>query len=175
MPRLIGVDGEDQNYLRRLPTVSMLLADRLPLLRSLFPTAYERYYYKDVDLSVSGTVEQPPAACLLVRRDLVGERLFDESYPLFFNDTDLARRLNASGKHCRYVATVTASHVGGASIARARPTRRSWIRREYDLSLLRYARRNVRGWFVLVPVIAIRVVATSTVAAVDRIFRRWRG
>jgi N-acetylglucosaminyl-diphospho-decaprenol L-rhamnosyltransferase len=175
MPRLVGPDGEDQNYLRRLPTLRMLLADRLPLLRSVFRGAHDDYYGADVDLKRDTTVEQPPAACLLLRRDVVGERLFDDSYRLFFNDTDLARRLNHAGGHCRYVAGVTARHIGGASIARARPTRRAWIRREYDISLLRYARRNLRGWQLLAPVIALRVVTTSLVEVADRFHRRMRG
>ena len=59
----------------------------------------------------------PPAACLLVRRSTVGRTLFDEQYRLFFNDTDLARRLNAAHE-CWYAADVTARHLRGASFAR---------------------------------------------------------
>lgn len=158
VPQLRHPDGSLQRYVRRLPTLRALLADRLPPLRLVLRRDYERHYCRDVDLTRSGTVEQPAAACLLLRRDRLGGRLFDPSYPLFFNDTDLARRLRAAG-HCLYVAQVRATHHGGASIARARGRHRSWIRRQYDDSLLRYARRHLRGWPLLVPVVLLRRLA----------------
>jgi N-acetylglucosaminyl-diphospho-decaprenol L-rhamnosyltransferase len=168
MPRLLDVSGQDQNYLRRLPTLRALLADRFPPLRKLWRRHVDRYYCRDLDLRATTVVEQPPAACLLLRRSAVGRVIFDESYPLFFNDVDLARRLNKDG-HCLYASSVTATHIGGASIARARASRRQWIRREYDRSLLRYARRNLRGAAVLVPVIVVRVLGAYFLGYLERI------
>ena len=170
MPRLVGSDGGDQNYLRRLPTLPMMLVDRMPGLRAVWPGLYKHYYCHDVDLTADAIVEQPPAACLLVRRSAVGSELFDENYPLFFNDTDLARRLNALG-HCRYLASVSAVHIGGASIQRARRQRPAWIRRQYDMSLLRYARRNVRGGILLAPIVLARVALAELAAATIRVVR----
>jgi GT2 family glycosyltransferase len=158
-PALLNPDGSLQNYARRLPTLGALLADRCPPLRWFLRRQLDWYYCRDKDLSVSGVVDQPAAACLLLRRERVAGSLFDPSYPLFFNDTDLARRLNGSGP-CLYVAAVQAVHQAGASIERARSEHRSWVRRQYDDSLLRYARANLRGWQVLVPIVlARRVVA----------------
>lgn len=156
MPRLVGSDGRDQNYLRRLPTLRALFADRFPPLRWLWRRHFDHYYCREVDLGRDQVVEQPPAACLLIRRSAVDGALFDEGYPLFFNDVDLSRRLNRTG-HCRYVASASALHVGGASISRARVTRRAWLRSEYDRSLLRYARRNLTGGYLLTPVILLRL------------------
>ena len=171
MPRLLNPDGSDQNYLRRLPTLRGLLADRFPPLRLLWRAELDRYYCRDVDLTRDGVVEQPPAACLMVKRAAAGDTLFDEDYPLFFNDADLARRLNATG-HCRYVASVTATHVGGASISRARRRGKAWIRREYDRSLLRYARRNFRGGYLLAPVVALRISMGYLLSMSERPRRR---
>jgi hypothetical protein len=43
-------------------------------------------------------VEQPSASCLMVRRAACpGEVLFDERFPILFNDTDLYRRLRDQG------------------------------------------------------------------------------
>ncbi len=154
-PALRNPDGTPQNYLRRLPGLRALLADRLPPLRPFLRRSWDAYYCRDVDLAADGHAEQPAAACLLLRRARVAGPLFDPSYPLFFNDTDLARRLNRSGP-CLYVAGVHAVHHAGASIGMARAQHRSWVRRQYDDSLLRYARANVRGWQLLVPVVLAR-------------------
>ena len=165
-PRLLNADGSDQRYLHALPDLPSLLADRLPFLRPVLRTSHRRYTAASVDLRRSQVVEQPAAACLLVRRTLAGPRLFDESYRLFFNDTDLARRLNTSA-HCLYAADVTAMHLRGESFARMRPRSGRAIAREYDEALLRYARRNVRGWPVLVAVVLARRLVITLLDAFD--------
>ena len=152
-PRLLEADGSDQHYLYALPTVRALLADRLPLLRKVFRRSYRTYIQQDLDLRLPQTVIQPPAACLLVRRSVVGPQLFDPAYRLFFNDTDLARRLNVTHE-CWYAADVTARHLRGESFARL-PLGYDTAR-EYDRTLLRYARANLRWWPVLLPVLALR-------------------
>jgi GT2 family glycosyltransferase len=158
-PRLVDSAGRDQDYRRRLPTVSMLLADRLPGGRRLLKGPWARFYCRDLDPSVPGTVEQPAAACLLLRRDSVGPILFDEDYPLFGNDLDLARRLAPRGE-CRYVADVVVTHVGGASIATIGRSGRGWLRLQYDDALRRYARTGLAGWWLLEPLFWLRRVAT---------------
>jgi GT2 family glycosyltransferase len=166
-PGLRNLDGTPQNYRWRLPTLPALLADRCPPLRPLFARSWRAYRCSDDPLDVPGRVEQPAAACLLLRRSAVGGALFDESYPLFFNDTDLARRLNERG-HCLYVPSVRATHAGGASISRVRRSHAGWIRREYDDSLLRYAKNHVRGWWLLVPIlVARRVITRGTAPPLD--------
>lgn len=154
-PRLLNADGSDQRYLYALPTVRALLADRVPLLRKVFVRSFRAYLQLDVDLRLSQVVAQPPAACLLVRRDVVGATLFDERYRLFFNDTDLARRLNST-HDCWYAADVTARHLRGESFARL--PHGYDTAREYDGTLLRYARANLRWWPLLVPALVLRRV-----------------
>ncbi|MDP9100845.1 MAG: hypothetical protein M3N21_01685 [Actinomycetota bacterium] len=161
-PRLLNPDGSDQDYLQRLPDLAGLLADRLPPARLFLGRAYRRYMAHDVDLAMSHVAVQPPAACLLLRRSALGGALFDESYRLFCNDTDLARRLNADG-HCWYDADATAVHLRGESFTRERRRSGFRIAREYDRTVLRYARRNIRGWWVLIPVVALRIAVTSLV------------
>jgi GT2 family glycosyltransferase len=155
-PRLVDLDGNDQNYRRRLPTMPSLLVDRVPFASRVFPHVQRRHYYLDAH-ATDLLVEQPAAACLLLRRDLLDDPLFDEGYPLFGNDTDLARRLNQRG-HCRYVRDTVVSHVGGASIAVARTRHRAWVRAEYERALRTYARRHVPGSLVLEPVFALRLL-----------------
>jgi GT2 family glycosyltransferase len=150
-----------QNYLRRLPTLAGLLADLCPPLRVVLRGAYERYHCRDLVRSGDAEllIEQPAAACLLLRRSLVGEQLFDESYRLFFNDTDLARRMTVAGRHCLVVQSLAVPHVGGASISREKRRSGAWTADEYDRSALRYARRNLSGWPLLAPLVALRYMA----------------
>jgi GT2 family glycosyltransferase len=63
-------------------------------------------------------VEQPPGACLLVRRevlDAVGG--WDEDFAFWYEDVDLSRRLHGHGD-VLYVSTAAFEHVGGQSAAR---------------------------------------------------------
>jgi GT2 family glycosyltransferase len=161
-PTLESPGVAPHGYLRRLPTLAGLVADLCPPARALLPAAYRRYRCADLIDSAGAAelrVDQPAAACLLIRRSAVGAVLFDERYPLFFNDTDLARRMAASGRGCVVLRTVTVPHVGGASIDREKRRSGTWTADEYDRSALRYARRNLRGWVVLAPLIAARYVA----------------
>lgn len=158
-PRLVDEQGLDQDYRRRLPTLSMLLADRLPGGRRLLRRAWNRLYCRDLDPAQPGTVEQPAAACLLIRRHAAKPALFDEDYPLFGNDLDLARRLSGSGPCC-YVADVVVTHVGGASFDVDGAPSRTWLRMEYDEALRRYARRHISHAWLLEPVFFLRRLAT---------------
>lgn len=158
-PRLTDYNGQDQRYRRRLPTVSSMLADRVPPLRPLLHSAYQHLYCVDLDPSELGYVEQPAAACLAIRRDVVGPVLFDERYPLFGNDLDLAKRMADRGYHALYLGEVAVRHVGGASIDVARRRDPTWVRNEYDRALRTYSRDYLRLWPVLEPVFAIRLFA----------------
>ena len=157
-PRLLNPDGSDQHYLQRLPDVWALLADRLPPLRRVLRGPYERFLALDVDLKREQVVEQPPAACLLVKRSRLQDGLFDPQYRLFFNDTDLARRQNLTGQ-CWLIPSITAVHLRGESFRREKPRTGYVVAREYDRALLRYSRRNIPGWQLLIPVIFGRLLA----------------
>jgi N-acetylglucosaminyl-diphospho-decaprenol L-rhamnosyltransferase len=156
-PRLLWPDGTDQNYLRRLPGALDLAGELAPPFR--WRRGWASYRCQDIDLVREQDVEQPAAACLLLRRSAVGPVLFDSGYPLFFNDVDLCRRMGAKGR-CRYVPTVVAQHEGAASIAASRKAG-ARTRRMYDDALLTYAKRNLRcsGWIRLLDV--MRRVALS--------------
>lgn len=73
-------------------------------------------------------VEQPMAASFLMRRaaieDIIEEKsggLFDEKFPIFFNDVDLCWRLRARGWEIWYLPTAGVLHYGGASTAQVKP------------------------------------------------------
>jgi N-acetylglucosaminyl-diphospho-decaprenol L-rhamnosyltransferase len=84
-------------------------------------------------------VDQPAGACLLVRRsafESVGG--WDESFELWFEDTDFARRLSSLGT-ILYVPDASFRHVGGHSTRRLR--RAEVVRRSYG-SALRYGAKH---------------------------------
>jgi N-acetylglucosaminyl-diphospho-decaprenol L-rhamnosyltransferase len=119
--RLVSADGTPQHgfNVRRLPTLASLTADLL-LIDHLWPAnpASTRYYARDLDPDASADVEQPAAACLMVRAD-VFDRLggFDEAFwPAWWEDVDFCRRLRDTGLRIRYVPEAVFAHAGGTSV-----------------------------------------------------------
>jgi N-acetylglucosaminyl-diphospho-decaprenol L-rhamnosyltransferase len=113
-------------------------------------------------------VDQPPGACLLVRR-IVFEKVggWDEDFEFWFEDVDLARRLEAQGV-VLYVPTAVFPHVGGASAARL--SHAEVVSRSYRGALL-YAQKHLgrRGRAITAPAYAlgsaIRVLTTRDPAS----------
>jgi GT2 family glycosyltransferase len=119
--RLVGDDGSPQHgfNVRRLPTIAGLAFDLL-LLDHLWPAnpVSARYYARDLDPDAPADVEQPAAACLMIRAD-VFDRLggFDEQFwPAWWEDVDFCRRLRAAGYRIRYQPDAVFRHTGGASL-----------------------------------------------------------
>jgi N-acetylglucosaminyl-diphospho-decaprenol L-rhamnosyltransferase len=86
-------------------------------------------------------VDQPPGACLLVRRDAfdaIGG--WDEDFEFWYEDVDLARRLHAHGE-VLYVPSAPFPHVGGHSARRL--SRAEVVSRHYRGALL-YAQKHFR-------------------------------
>jgi GT2 family glycosyltransferase len=112
-PRLRGDDGPI-TAAGRLPTVAGLVRYQLPsplkhaLPERRLPPTYDR----------TGPVGQVEGACMVLDRaalDAVGG--FDERYFLFFEESDLARRLASIGRSVELVAGATAWHAVGATRA----------------------------------------------------------
>lgn len=116
-PRLTGVDGRTQRTCQAFPNLWTALFFATPLER-WFPNSPElkRYFLRSWSHEDERDVDQPPAACLLLRREVLEQvGLFDEELWLFFNDVDLSRRMAAAGWRTRYVAAATVVHHVGAS------------------------------------------------------------
>lgn len=119
--RLVDEHGAPQAgfAVRRFPTLATLAVDLL-LIDKLWPSnpVTARYHATDLSLASSQDVEQPAAACLLIRRtafDAVGG--FDAAFhPAWFEDVDFCRRLRAAGWRVRYVADASLRHEGGVAM-----------------------------------------------------------
>ena len=117
-PLYLNPDGSPQAFHYRFPTLPAMLASASGPLRLLPPLArsVRRYGMLDEDFSRPRPVPQPSASCLLLRRDyLPTDWLFDERYPVYFNDVALARWLAERGHERWMTPEAVVRHVHGAS------------------------------------------------------------
>lgn len=143
VPALVADDGVPQRefQFRRLPTLWSLAAELL-LMDELAPSnrISTNHRYAGLDSSRAQRIEQPAAAALLLRRDVI-DRLgpFDERFhPAWFEDVDYSRRMHDAGLPVHLVPGVTVAHRGGASLGHIdyREFLRVWYR-----NLGRYCRK----------------------------------
>jgi GT2 family glycosyltransferase len=118
-PLYASRDGSPQPFHFRLPTFAMTLVNGSDVVRWLVPGS-ERllrdYQMLDDDFSRPRPVPQPSASCLLLRRSVLGDDvIFDEHYPIFFNDVQLARSLGERGLELWVTPEVTVLHEAHAS------------------------------------------------------------
>ena len=142
-PLYLNPDGTPQQHHFRLPTLAMLLAGSSSALRRLppFARAVRRYRMLDEDFSLPRPVEQPSASCLLLRREALPEdHLLDETFPIYFNDVELAHRLRAAGAQLWVTPESAVFHVHGASTRQLGPD----LRRQHLASTVRFLRRTGR-------------------------------
>ena len=121
--KLIGADGTPQVgfNIRAFPTLGSVFAEAFLLDEILpFNPWTRRYHVSGFDYNAAQDVDQPAAACLMVRRAVL-ERLggFEESYsPAWFEDVDFCRRLRTAGGRIRFVPGASFFHHGGSSLRR---------------------------------------------------------
>lgn len=118
-PRLVHADGRTQRACMAFPRLATALWFGTPLER-WFPDSRElsRYFLRDFDHESERDVEQPPAACLLLRREALaelGDLPFDERLVLYFNDVDLSLRLSQAGWRTRFLPAARVVHHVGQS------------------------------------------------------------
>jgi N-acetylglucosaminyl-diphospho-decaprenol L-rhamnosyltransferase len=107
-PRAAAIASEvgDEPVRRRFPTLL-----RAPLEPGVAGRLDERWYRRH-----PGPVEWLSAPCLLLRRDAFDEvGGFDERYFLYWEEVDLAKRLQAAGWELRWVPGFPARHESGGS------------------------------------------------------------
>lgn len=141
--RLIGPDGNVQSSLRGFPEPAGVLFEYTKLSR-LFPKsrvlgAYRMTYF---DYSTEAEVDQPMASCLLIPRKALDEvGLFDQEFPIFFNEVDWLYRAKQSGWHVYFTPDAEIVHHGGASTRQVKPA----MIRESHKSLANFYRKHYKG------------------------------
>jgi GT2 family glycosyltransferase len=121
---LVGTDGRSQTLHRAFPTLPIVFSVWTGIGRTidrfLFLGMNRRHYHlKDRRRSGVATIDQAAAACVLLRRSTVERigRLFDERFPVFFNDVDLCRRVWDAGHEVHVLYDLSVTHHGGASVS----------------------------------------------------------
>ena len=119
-PRLLHHDGSLEDSQRRFPRTSTIVAQAL-FLHRIFPQAAwaDDAVHQQSSYVLAQNVDWLPAACLLVRRDVL-ERLggLDEEFFHYCEDMDLCRRIHDLGYGICFEPAATAMHVGGQSAPR---------------------------------------------------------
>lgn len=162
--RFIGPDGSTQQSVRRLPTILGVLVDLLGLARVLPSVSYK---FDSFNYDNTGVAPQPMGTFLLFRREALAKigdpaRPFDESFPIFFNEVDLLKRLQDSGWPCWYFAGAKLMHHHGASTKQVKKAM-VW---ESHRSLVRYFRKHQRGiGRLLLPFVALSASVAALVRA----------
>lgn len=108
-PKLVHADGTRRLSIRAFPRVIDILSRR-SFLGKLFPGSLRRYLMLDADPEKSGEVDWVVGGCFLIRKNFF-ESLggFDERFFLFFEDTDLCKRVRKADKTVRYYPSVVAT------------------------------------------------------------------
>ncbi|MGW0778858.1 glycosyltransferase [Streptomyces sp. NPDC002835] len=167
-PLYLNPDGSVQQHYMRLPTFRSLVA-LATTLRYLpgFRRPWREHLMGGADLSRQGQVEQPSASCLLLRRAVLDPaEVFDERFPLYFNDVLLARNLRLAGHRLWMTPDAVVTHTLGASTRLLGSAVRSKFRLD---GLIRYAGVTQPRW---------RLRTLQALVLVDWLVRRalrWRG
>lgn len=120
-PLVLNPDGSVQSSLRRFPDFPILFLELTGLSRVFrHSPIFNRWRIPDFDYSVTGMVDQPMGAALLVRKSYFANSLMDERFPMFFNDVDLCFRVNKSGGKIIFFPGATLFHSRGRSTSKVK-------------------------------------------------------
>lgn len=120
-PLYLNPDGSFQQHYVQLPSLPAALA-LFTVLRRIpgFRDALHRFEMRGQDFSAAR--ELASASCVLLRRQaLQPDRIFDESFPIYWNDAILARELAAAGHRLWMIPDAVVTHTRGASCAKLGP------------------------------------------------------
>ena len=138
-PALAYPDGTPQPSAKRFPTLGIALGEVLAL-HTLAPRNpwVRRLYYEDRDLTRATEVDTVSGSVMMLRgAAFEAVRGFDEGFRMYFEETDLCRRLRDQGHAVALCPAARAVHRHGAS------TRQTSVRQvEYYLSYVRYFRKH---------------------------------
>jgi GT2 family glycosyltransferase len=95
------------------------------------------------NMKTAREVDQPMASSFMLRRAAIESigGLFDEQFPIFFNDVDLCLRIKEAGWQIWYLPEAEVIHHGGAGTSQVRPQ----MIEESHRSLRRFYEKHYRG------------------------------
>jgi GT2 family glycosyltransferase len=106
-----SLDGSRQYLQKRFPSIDVLFLRRFGVERERFKRRMENYEMRDMDFTKPFTVPCGTGCFQIIRRSAITEPdLFDPRYFMYFEDTDLSRRLAKQGE-TRYVPWIVVTHM----------------------------------------------------------------
>jgi len=125
VPDVKNPDGTTQRSVhRRFPSFTRIFFEYTSFGRfssRLFPFIRDDYKYSNRKFTTPTIIEQPGGACLLLHRRTLEElsregKLYDERFPVFWNDVDLSMRARVEGVKFVIVPEVRILHGLGHSV-----------------------------------------------------------
>ena len=136
-------NGSPQNYHRRLITPMKCFFTTVPgrFIDKYFLGLrnYKSYHYDDLDTSRVFEIEQPPTACFMFRRTLLGPYIMDPRFTMTFLDADLCRRIYDAGYKIYLVPDAKVTHIKSAAAVKQASTSRE---RAYYKDLVLYFKKH---------------------------------
>ena len=161
-PALAYPDGTPQRSAKRFPTLGLALGEVLEV-HALAPGNrwVRRFYYEDRDLTRDAEVDTVSGSVMMLRAEAFETiRGFDEGFRMYFEETDLCRRLRDGGHSVAFCPGARAVHRHGAS------TQQTSVRQvEYYVSYLRYFRKHHSRAAAAILRVAVVLGALSRMAA----------
>lgn len=107
---------QDPCYLKQ-PSIIHCFLYYNKILRSLSFKYFPKLLLSAIDFAKDQEVEQLPGAALLVKKNVLDKiGVFDEQFPIYFEDNDLSLRIRKSGLKLFVVADTYVTHFGRKSI-----------------------------------------------------------
>ncbi len=142
-PKLTDSSGKLQAYNSPFPTI---FSEILVLLRLHRVSFFRNFVYSDYDYEKMQNEEHLMGAALMVRRNIFEEiNGFDENIFLWFEETDLLKRIYDKNLGIVYLPSVSVVHLIGQSTKHINPIKKQTI---WNKSLLYYFQKH-KGWFKL--------------------------
>ncbi|MBU1627806.1 glycosyltransferase family 2 protein [bacterium] len=137
----LNLDGSFQRFYRRFPRIHYIVF-YATLLAKVFPDnkyAKEYQYFDENFLKITA-VDQPGTSFFMISRELF-EKLngFDENMPIFFNDSDLCKRIKKMEYEIYVLPNAKVFHLEGESIKKEK---HEVIILEGALSLITYFNKH---------------------------------
>ncbi len=124
-PQLINKDHSIQKSCRKFP--------------SFYNILFNDYKLKNWDHRDSREVDQPQATCILIRSSVIAQYgLFDERFPLYFNDVDFFRKMKKNNIKTYYLNTAKVLHLYGESTKKLGVRRKILLYKGYLQYLLKW-------------------------------------
>lgn len=157
--KLVHPDGSAQHVYVQPPTLCSYACRTLVIQNlSVVSAAYRKRLSKMCDYQSVTEVRNLTGACMLVRREVLGQvGLFDEGYDFYFEDVDWSYRIGQAGWHLYLVPEARIVHYGGATLDRVRALAKI---SEYR-SVCRFFVKHRIGGQMALPILKVNWVLTS--------------